>query len=177
MPNHCTNTVEIAVEDDAKRAEILELLTVEREDKRTGEKRVDVTFNKLRPMPEILTSIKKGGCCIDGELVSIWVDTEERDKNGKPVRRKLTAEEEAEIAKIGHTDWHDWSVSKWGTKWDAYGCRPPMDTGYSLKLVFDTAWGPPLKVFDALRERYAEVEDFHIAGFYLIEGYEAAGVF
>lgn len=37
----------------------------------------------------------------------------------------------------------DWSTQNWGTKWNAYQCRPVQLTDDSLTLCFDTAWRPP----------------------------------
>lgn len=49
--------------------------------------------------------------------------------------------------------WYAWSIDNWGTKWNA------CDAEYSTKdpghvIWFDTAWNPPVPVFDALAKRF-----------------------
>lgn len=49
--------------------------------------------------------------------------------------------------------WYDWSCENWGTKWNA------CDSQYSTKdpehvIWFDTAWSPPVSVFEALAMRF-----------------------
>ena len=53
----------------------------------------------------------------------------------------------------GYTDWHDWCIGNWGTKWNAFeteirdGC-----------LYFQTAWGAPLNVIKELSKKYPDTE-------------------
>jgi hypothetical protein len=49
--------------------------------------------------------------------------------------------------------WYAWALDNWGTKWNA------CDAEYSTKdpervLWFDTAWSPPVPVFEALAKRF-----------------------
>ena len=53
--------------------------------------------------------------------------------------------------------WYAWGVDNWGTKWNASEAR------YSTKepdtaIWFDTAWAPPVPVFEALAKRFPEHE-------------------
>ena len=52
----------------------------------------------------------------------------------------------------GHTNWYDWAVSRWGTKWDVSleglefvdnGDGTAEITGY-----FDSAWAPPIEAYN-----------------------------
>lgn len=49
--------------------------------------------------------------------------------------------------------WYSWAIDNWGTKWNA------CDAEYSTKdpehvIWFDTAWDPPVPVFEALAKRF-----------------------
>jgi len=56
----------------------------------------------------------------------------------------------------GEYNWYNWNCNNWGTKWDA--CEPDVDsTDDMLTYRFDTAWSPPLDVFEKLCAKYPEV--------------------
>ena len=72
---------------------------------------------------------------------------------------------------------YDWCIENWGTKWGAYECVL-MDEDHhgegEISYQFNTAWSPPLKVIDALRKKFPDLE---ISGGYIDEGYEGCGPF
>lgn len=43
------------------------------------------------------------------------------------------------LRKHGYTNWYDWSIAKWGTKWNA-----SETYGYNTSFTFDTAWNTPI---------------------------------
>jgi hypothetical protein len=53
----------------------------------------------------------------------------------------------------GHQDWYSWSTANWGTKWNAYSQN--SDEG-SNEISFETAWGTPYPVIEALSRKYPE---------------------
>ena len=55
---------------------------------------------------------------------------------------------------------YDWSVSNWGTKWDASIYDYKMEDG-RLYISFDTAWGPPIAFYDAIGQLGYYVEAFY----------------
>lgn len=58
------------------------------------------------------------------------------------------------VLKYGHTDWYDYCVVKWGSKWNSYDPKPlENDT-----LTFCTAWSRVLPVIAELARRFSEVE-------------------
>lgn len=72
----------------------------------------------------------------------------------------------AEIAirayeECGHASWYSWSISNWGTKWNAYSFEVIDEDESRLEFRFDTAWSPPELVFAALADR-PECEDLRI---------------
>lgn len=72
----------------------------------------------------------------------------------------------ANIEKYGASDWYQWCVDNWGTKWDAntdgYEAIADED-GKSVVLSFSTAWGPPIEWYD-------NIEGFHITAYYYEPG-------
>jgi hypothetical protein len=57
------------------------------------------------------------------------------------------------VALYGATDWYNWQVKNWGTKWDigADG-EPAQDIPGGLMLSFDSAWAPPTNAYEQLEE-------------------------
>ena len=77
-------------------------------------------------------------------------------------------------------DWWTWRNDNWGTKWnlvpnhdgdltkyDVVG----QDDGY-IQLVFDTAWSPPNGIYEAITEKYPDLD---INWFYREDGEQMAG--
>ena len=63
------------------------------------------------------------------------------------------------LQKYGETDWYNWRVKNWGTKWDLdaaefLGCNPNWkeltDGSTEVTVSFDTAWAPPLEALKTL---------------------------
>ena len=61
------------------------------------------------------------------------------------------AKEETNREKHGYTNWYDFCVNEWGTKWDigADG-NPAQDIPGGLMLGFDSAWAPPCAAYEKL---------------------------
>ena len=51
--------------------------------------------------------------------------------------------------KYGYTDWYDWSIENWGTKWDAYEVDYKVNKN-SIRLNFQTAWATPYPIFEEI---------------------------
>lgn len=55
--------------------------------------------------------------------------------------------------------WYEWRLENWGTKWVADALTQEVSKdGMQTDLDFNTAWGPPIEVYEALREQGYEVE-------------------
>ena len=55
----------------------------------------------------------------------------------------------------GHTNWYDWSVANWGTKWDVECHLEFIDNGDGTACItgwFDSAWAPPLEAMQTLAD-------------------------
>ena len=50
-------------------------------------------------------------------------------------------------------DWYYSRVNHWGTKWDANLAGFDWVDDYTLVMSFDTAWSPPIAVYEAAAEQ------------------------
>ena len=120
--------------------------------------RVRTAFNgegllqEFIPVPEDLRNIVAG---------SVPVAEEEAHK----------AKEQANRDKYGYTNWYDFCVNEWGTKWDVGGDNPAQDFPGGLMLGFDSAWAPPTTAYEKLTE-----QGFRIRAMYYEPGMAFAGV-
>lgn len=64
---------------------------------------------------------------------------------------------------------YDWSVSNWGTKWDASVYSFSFEDGL-LIINFDTAWAPPIAFYEKL-----EAKGFNVNAYYREEGMAFCG--
>jgi len=90
--------------------------------------------------------------------------------------RELGDRYASNLEKYGAKNWYDWCVNNWGTKWNAYDTRV-TDNSYDecLEVIFDTAWSPPIGVYEKLAEQFPKVD---IEAYWSDEGsYERSNVF
>jgi len=73
----------------------------------------------------------------------------------------------------GYDNWYDWCCDNWDTKWNTASASLDEDVAF-LKYEFQTAWGPPIQVIEAIREQYP---DLGITAFYDEPGMEIAGYY
>ena len=65
---------------------------------------------------------------------------------------------------------YDWRLQHWGTKWDIYNATCERMDENTLVLSFDTAWSPPIPVYDKLVDM-----GFEVNARYLDEGWGYIG--
>ena len=57
------------------------------------------------------------------------------------------------MEKYGATDWYNWCVNNWGSKWDIGGddeyLIDEVDTN-TVRVSFDSAWAPPIAFYEHL---------------------------
>ena len=80
------------------------------------------------------------------------------------------------VEQYGASDWYNWQVQNWGTKWDigADGYEADdmgTDHGHGLILTFDSAWSPPTGAYERLMEL-----GFTIKAYYYEPGMCFAGI-
>ena len=64
------------------------------------------------------------------------------------------------LVPIGGWD-YNLAVERWGTKLDVAGACDPVILGDSVTFIFDSAWAPPIAVYDSLVNRGFGVEAFY----------------
>ena len=154
MPNHITNLLRIngTPEQVTTVREIIGGVCP-----KDGERPFD--FNTVFPMPE--------GLNVAANRVEVYVaqtdlgvgdafarQIADRDRDSKSVRPEVLEQLKKNIQKTGYAYWYDWTVEKWGTKWNAYSQKifePNL-------IMFNTAWSCPIPVLEALAAKFPEVE-------------------
>jgi len=83
------------------------------------------------------------------------------------------AKEEANRETHGYTNWYDFCVNEWGTKWDVGGGDGSInDIEGGLILSFDSAWAPPINAYEKLFYM-----GFKIRAMYYEPGMAFAGIY
>jgi hypothetical protein len=122
MPNWCNNTLELQHEDPAM---------IERAKKAFAEGKF---LEEFIPVPKSLHVVAgRVGDATD------------------PKQIELEAQEAANHAVHGYTNWYDYCVNEWGTKWDVGGDdynAPQQDSPNKITMSFDSAWAPPTAAMD-----------------------------
>lgn len=78
-----------------------------------------------------------------------------------PARDDVAEENEK---KFGHSDWYSFATDEWGTKWDfgdEEGSLFENDDGTEVAFTFDSAWGPPIKIYSKMEELGYKVDAFY----------------
>lgn len=94
---------------------------------------------------------------------------------GDPVEQaQLEADTARNVEQLGYSNWYDYCVSEWGTKWDCgeQGASDIHPAGRMLHTAFDTAWSPPIAAYDKLLEL-----GFGVEAMYYEPGMGYAGVY
>lgn len=103
----------------------------------------------------------------------IPIPAELRDTTS-PNRDEASAEALRE--KYGASDWYDFCVNNWGTKWDVGGDVDyggiGRDSEEYLTISFDSAWAPPIGLYEALED-----EGMTVRAYYYESGMAFAGIF
>jgi hypothetical protein len=145
MPNWCSNSLHILGDREQLR-DFQERVTLTDDD---GNKGYSI-LNALYPTPKELRDAVSGHftekpndnwakLLANGEITQEWHDElVERNRKGWEVAQ-------ANRAKYGYSDWYDWCVDKWGTKWG--DCDTELHNDASdghLDMTFQSAWSPPV---------------------------------
>lgn len=62
------------------------------------------------------------------------------------------------IKKYGYANWYQWSINKWGTKWDACNATVEDISSDYIFIRFDTAWSPPEGYIEELSAKFPLLE-------------------
>jgi hypothetical protein len=93
----------------------------------------------------------------------------ESDENAQ---KALEEKEKANQEKHGYTNWYDYCVNEWGTKWDIEPYEPvTLQEDGRLTMSFDSAWSPPCNAYEKLVDM-----GFSVRAYYNECGMAFAGV-
>lgn len=95
--------------------------------------------------------------------------------HGDPEEQKKLEEQSAANRKeFGYSNWYDWNVANWGTKWDVDAqIDDYQSSDTEMIFTFESAWGPPEAAMQKLSELFPEITIRHS---YLEEGVGFVGV-
>jgi len=167
MPNHTANnfTVTGPVAD------------VKRFLKQAAGSDKELSFDSLLPLPTVL----KGSTApvriqTQAEIDATWAEWNKRKDEGKlekweleqgrPMGLGVTQETYDTLMKEhGVSNWYDWSVLNWGTKWDCYDVREwniaVADEEMSATIYYETAWSPATQLWLTVSQQYPTLTFFH----------------
>lgn len=91
-----------------------------------------------------------------------------------PDQIKLAAQEQSNLEKYGFSNWYDWCVNNWGTKWDINSdSTVDIEDGQnSISVYFDSAWSPPIGFYEHMEEEHG----FKVKAFYYEPGMAFCGI-
>ncbi len=178
MPNHVANHIKFIGEPERIK-EVLE--AIKNDEIGIG----SIDFNKIIPMPDGL-EIEAGSktdrglkaykdfvavLTFDGANKDIdLLNIPEEKENIFLKQRKDIAEEDwklgrqayKNILQYGTPTWYEWSISNWGTKWNAYSCSQFEETSEECNKIFlNTAWSAPHPILNKLASMYPDLEIEH----------------
>ncbi len=167
MPNHTANnfTVTGPVAD------------VKRFLKQAAGSDKELSFNSLLPLPTVLKSVTAPvRIQTQAEIDATWAEWNKRKDEGKlekweleqgrPMGLGVTQETYDTLMKEhGVSNWYDWSVLNWGTKWDCYDVREwniaVADEEMSATIYYETAWSPATQLWLTVSQQYPTLTFFH----------------
>ena len=144
MTNSCRNELWINGEDKS----FSKVRNVIKKHTKDGEIQL---LSAFIPHPKELENVHSGGCLIDGEKVSNWV---QKDGTNVAIPKQLLVKRQKEY---GATNLYDWHCNEWGTKWDV-DAYVNYDDKESIHLDFDSAWSPPVRWLEKMSKKYPKVK-------------------
>jgi hypothetical protein len=134
-------------------------------------------FNAIVKMPE---EIARTGSGSNNQTVKTQAEADKINKSykGSPFEGEIDtwaiteAEEARRLKEYGATNWYDWSCLHWGTKWNAYTVQVLKLAENEIHVQFDSAWSPPVEIFDKLAEMFEDVSMVSIDEDSSVEPYE-----
>ena len=179
MPNWCQNRVTITHDNEDVIKKIQEEVREdfsEEVDGKTVTGTLEFSFNSIIPMPEeIRNSNSPNHIVATQEEADAHNEEHKNDDFFRPAQTQ--AQVDALTEKYGVSNWYDWANANWGTKWnlnqDSLYVEIEEDQVTDMLVYeFDTAWSPPEGIYNALVEKYPDVD---ISWFYHEEGMQMAG--
>lgn len=151
MPNWCYNNMTVRGNTDDLR-KFVKAISVSETNEATGNTYSVLRLSSLYPIP--------------AELMEYTAPLSRKDENGNMI--PLTDDEREELlarfrVHYGATDWYDWCVSHWGTKWGDHettinsgtDSEDNVEDGATLlSIYYETAWSPADGLIAKISEMY-----------------------
>lgn len=154
MPNWCSCDLEI-MGPVATIQKIRDLCPVNSPDDQSEPGTIPIC--NLFPTPSELNDICTGSVTLpDGTRLTSWRDTPDGP---------VAVDTDALQTKYGASNWYNWNIANYGTKWpfslyegpvDDPAFFPDPDQGY-ISGTFDSAWSPPLAFFKKISSLYPDL--------------------
>lgn len=171
MPNWCSNKLEISFNTEAELESFVRFLE-------GGEDSNQFDFNLFVPCPKVIQNISTTYLPVRNRQ-SMQTLSYSDPRKKMPGRRGETLsfsihwrDAERLQKRFGSTNWYDWNLEKWGTKWNTSDAVFQDVSGTCVEIYFDTAWSPPAPVIDAMAKMFPSA---HIEFSYMETGCDFGG--
>jgi hypothetical protein len=136
----------------------------------------ELSFNSLIPLPTVLRNVSSPvRIQPQEEINATWDEWYKRKDEGKlekwelqdrPMGLGITQDTYNTLIKeYGVSNWYDWSVLNWGTKWDCYDVREwsiaVADEEMTATIYYETAWSPATQLWLTVSQQYPTLTFFH----------------
>ena len=137
----------------------------------------ELSFNSLLPLPTVLRNVSSPVRIQPQEEINAtwdeWYKRKDEGKlekweleQGRPMGLGITQETYNTLMKeYGVSNWYDWSILNWGTKWDCYDVREwniaVADEEMSATIYYETAWSPATQLWLTVSQQYPTLTFFH----------------
>jgi len=137
----------------------------------------ELSFNSLIPLPTVLKAVSSPVRIQPQEEINAtwdeWYKRKDEGKlekweleQGRPMGLGITQDTYNTLMKeYGVSNWYDWSVLNWGTKWDCYDVREwsiaVADEEMTATIYYETAWSPATQVWLTVSQQYPTLTFFH----------------
>lgn len=134
MPNWCENTLTVSGYDNPKQFKKFVSLALKNPKKENENSTPEYPLlSNLVPMPKEL-------------------------ENTESPNRKPIEEQQPLIEKYGFSNWYDWAVGTWGTKWDVNARTNYTEGDEEIIFDFDSAWSPPIEWLEKVCKQFPELD-------------------
>jgi hypothetical protein len=137
----------------------------------------ELSFNSLLPLPTVLRNVSSPVRIQPQEEINAtwdeWYKRKDEGKlekweleQGRPMGLGVTQDTYDTLMKeYGVSNWYDWSVLNWGTKWDCYDVREwniaVADEEMTATIYYETAWSPATQLWLTVSQQYPTLTFFH----------------
>lgn len=85
---------------------------------------------------------------------------------GSPEQVALEEQQQRNVEQFGYSNWYDFCVAEWGTKWDMGSAETALfsdngDGTATMTLNEDSAWSPPIAIFEKMHEQGLDVTAYY----------------